>query len=76
VSELESFSWFVGDIYYGSLDPALGPRVFSRWAPGAEATAVFTGRSKQGGGEILHIIKMALSNPDFMPFLHRARSDR
>jgi hypothetical protein len=35
----------------------------------------FTGRSKRGGGEILHIIKMALSNPDFVPFLHRARSN-
>jgi hypothetical protein len=53
----------------------LGLRVFSGWAPGAEAAAVFTGRSKWGGGEILHI-KMALSNPDFAPFLHRARSDR
>ena len=45
----------------------------SDWAPGAEATAVFTDRFKKGGGEILDIIKVPLANPDFAPFLQRAR---
>jgi branched-chain amino acid transport system substrate-binding protein len=45
----------------------------SDWAPGAEATAVFTDRFKKGGGEILDVIKVPLANPDFAPFLQRAR---
>ena len=56
--ELEEFSALVGDIYDASLDPTLWPRVFSRWAPAAEATAVFTDRFEKGGGEILDIIKV------------------
>ena len=63
----------MGDIYDALLDPMLG--VFSRWAPGTEATAVFTDRFKKGGGKILDIIKVP-PNPDFAPFLQRARSDR
>ena len=46
MSELEEFSALVGDIYEASLDPTLWPGVFSRWAPGAEAAAVFTDRLK------------------------------
>jgi branched-chain amino acid transport system substrate-binding protein len=45
----------------------------SDWAPGAEAAAVFTDRFKKGGGEILDVIKVPLANPDFAPFLQRAR---
>jgi branched-chain amino acid transport system substrate-binding protein len=45
----------------------------SDWAPGAEATAVFTDRFKKGGGEVLDIIKVPLANPDFSPFLQHAR---
>ncbi len=45
----------------------------SDWAPGAEATAVFTDRFKKGGGEVLDTIKVPLANPDFAPFLQRAR---
>jgi hypothetical protein len=48
---------------------------FSRWTPGAEATAAFTDRFKNGDGGILNIIKVPLSNPDFAPFLQHARSD-
>ena len=45
----------------------------SDWAPGAEATAVFTDRFTKGGGQILDTIKVPLANPDFAPFLQRAR---
>ena len=47
--------------------------VQSDWAPGAEATAVFTDVYKKAGGEILETIKVPLANPDFAPFLQRAR---
>jgi len=45
----------------------------SDWAPGAEATAVFTDAYKKAGGEILETIKVPLANPDFAPFLQRAK---
>lgn len=70
----KNFQRLWGDIYDASLDPTLWPRVFSRWAPAAEATAVFTDRLEKGGGEILDIIKVP-PNPDFARFLQRARSD-
>jgi branched-chain amino acid transport system substrate-binding protein len=47
--------------------------VQSDWAPGAEATAVFTAYYTKGGGQILETIKVPLANPDFAPFLQRAR---
>jgi len=47
--------------------------VQSDWAPGAEATAVFTETYRAAGGEILETIKVPLANPDFAPFLQRAR---
>jgi branched-chain amino acid transport system substrate-binding protein len=47
--------------------------VQSDWAPGAEATAVFTDAFKKAGGEVLDTIKIPLANPDFSPFLQRAR---
>jgi len=47
--------------------------VQSDWAPGAEATAVFTETYKRAGGEILDTIKVPLANPDFAPFLQRAK---
>ena len=70
----KNFQRLWGDIYDASLDPTLWPRVFSRWAPGAEATPVFTDRLEKGGGEIIDIINVP-PNPDFAPFLQRARSD-
>jgi branched-chain amino acid transport system substrate-binding protein len=45
----------------------------SDWAPGAEATAVFTDAYKKAGGEVLETIKVPLANPDFAPFLQRAK---
>ncbi len=46
----------------------------SDWAPGHEATAVFTEIYTKGGGQILETIKIPLANPDFAPFLQRARA--
>jgi branched-chain amino acid transport system substrate-binding protein len=45
----------------------------SDWAPGHEATAVFTDAYTKGGGQILELLKVPLANPDFSPFLQRAR---
>src|SRR4051794_28686913 len=47
--------------------------VQSDWAPGAEATAVFTEAFTKAGGQVLDTIKVPLANPDFSPFLQRAR---
>jgi branched-chain amino acid transport system substrate-binding protein len=45
----------------------------SDWAPGAEATAVFTDYFTKAGGQVVETIKVPLANPDFAPFLQRAR---
>ena len=45
----------------------------SDFAPGAEASAVFTAAFTKAGGQIAETIKVPLSNPDFAPFLKRAR---
>ena len=45
----------------------------SDFAPGAEASAVFTAAFTKAGGQIAETIKVPLSNPDFAPFLERAR---
>ena len=47
--------------------------VLSDWAPGAEAGNVFARHFTQGGGQILDTLKVPLANPDFSPFLQRAR---
>jgi branched-chain amino acid transport system substrate-binding protein len=47
--------------------------VQSDWAPGAEATAVFTEAFTKAGGQVVEAIKVPLANPDFAPFLQRAR---
>ncbi|MCC6778421.1 MAG: ABC transporter substrate-binding protein [Hyphomicrobiales bacterium] len=47
--------------------------VQSDWAPGAEATAVFTDSFTRAGGQVVETIKVPLANPDFAPFLQRAR---
>jgi branched-chain amino acid transport system substrate-binding protein len=47
--------------------------VQSDWAPGAEATAVFTDSFTKAGGQVVQTIKVPLANPDFSPFLQRAR---
>ena len=66
MSEPEEFSALVGDIYDASLDPTL---------MGAGGHRRVPDRLEKGGGEILDIIKVP-PNPDFAPFLQRARSDR
>jgi branched-chain amino acid transport system substrate-binding protein len=45
----------------------------SDWAPGNEASAVFTDHFKNAGGEVADTIKVPFQNPDFSPFLERAR---
>lgn len=45
----------------------------SDFAPGHDALASFKARFTAGGGEIIEEIKAPLSNPDFAPFLQRAR---
>ena len=47
--------------------------VQSDWAPGNEAAAVFSDRFVKAGGDVLETIKVPLANPDFSPFLQRAR---
>jgi len=46
--------------------------VQSDWAPGAEATAVFTDFFTKAGGQVTETLKVPLANPDFSPFLQRA----
>ena len=47
--------------------------VLSDWAPGAEAGKVFEANFTKGGGQVLDTLKVPLGNPDFSPFLQRAR---
>ncbi len=47
--------------------------VQSDWAPGHEATKVFSESFTKAGGQIVDTIKVPLANPDFAPFLQRAR---
>jgi branched-chain amino acid transport system substrate-binding protein len=47
--------------------------VASDWAPGAEASGVFTSVFVKAGGAVVETIKVPLANPDFAPFLQRAR---
>jgi branched-chain amino acid transport system substrate-binding protein len=43
------------------------------WAPGLEAEAAFKERVANSGAEIVDSIRVPLANPDFAPFLQRAR---
>src|SRR3984885_11212320 len=47
--------------------------VLTDWAPGAEAGNVFEQHFTKGGGQLLDTLKVPLANPDFAPFLQRAR---
>jgi branched-chain amino acid transport system substrate-binding protein len=47
--------------------------ILSDFAPGAEAGKVFEQHFTQGGGIVLDTLKVPLANPDFAPFLQRAR---
>jgi branched-chain amino acid transport system substrate-binding protein len=43
------------------------------FSPGHEAEAIFKGRYLAAGGRIAEFIRVPLQNPDFAPFLQRAR---
>jgi branched-chain amino acid transport system substrate-binding protein len=47
--------------------------IVNDWAPGLEAEGAFKARVTDGGGEILASLRVPLANPDFAPFLQRAR---
>jgi branched-chain amino acid transport system substrate-binding protein len=47
--------------------------IASDWAPGHEASGVFASTFTQAGGLVVETLKVPLANPDFAPFLQRAR---
>jgi branched-chain amino acid transport system substrate-binding protein len=47
--------------------------IVNDWAPGLEAEATFRDRIAKGGAQILASLRVPLANPDFAPFLQRAR---
>jgi branched-chain amino acid transport system substrate-binding protein len=50
--------------------------IVNDWAPGLEAEAAFKERAVKGGAEIVESMRVPLANPDFAPFLQRARDDK
>src|SRR4051812_44960543 len=48
----------------------------SDYAPGADALAAFKGAFEKAGGKLSEEIKFPLANPDFAPFLQRAKDAR
>src|SRR5258708_24373676 len=50
--------------------------IVNDWAPGLEAEAAFKERIAKGGAEIIESMRVPLANPDFAPFLQRARDDK
>jgi branched-chain amino acid transport system substrate-binding protein len=47
--------------------------IVNDWAPGLEAEGAFKDRAAKGGAQILESMRVPLANPDFAPFLQRAR---
>jgi branched-chain amino acid transport system substrate-binding protein len=47
--------------------------IVNDWAPGIEAEGIFKDRIARGGGQIPASLRVPLANPDFAPFLQRAR---
>jgi branched-chain amino acid transport system substrate-binding protein len=47
--------------------------IVNDWAPGLESEATFKDRILKGGVQILESMRVPLANPDFAPFLQRAR---
>jgi branched-chain amino acid transport system substrate-binding protein len=47
--------------------------IVTDWTPGAEASKIFEQHFNDGGGQVLDTLKVPLANPDFAPFLQRAR---
>jgi branched-chain amino acid transport system substrate-binding protein len=50
--------------------------IVNDWAPGLEAEAAFKAGIAHGGAEIVESMRVPLANPDFAPFLQRARDDK
>jgi branched-chain amino acid transport system substrate-binding protein len=48
----------------------------SDYAPGIDSEVSFKDTFATGGGQILEAIRVPLANPDFAPFLQRARDDK
>jgi branched-chain amino acid transport system substrate-binding protein len=48
----------------------------SDYAPGIDSETSFKETFTKGGGEIVEFIRTPLANPDFAPFLQRARDDK
>jgi branched-chain amino acid transport system substrate-binding protein len=46
----------------------------NEWAPGLESEAVFKGRIEASDAKVVDSLRMPLANPDFAPFLQRARN--
>src|SRR5215470_6500467 len=47
--------------------------IVNDWAPGLEAEAAFKDRISKSSTQIMESIRVPLANPDFAPFLQRAR---
>jgi branched-chain amino acid transport system substrate-binding protein len=47
--------------------------IVNDWAPGLESEAAFRERALKGGLHIVESLRVPLANPDFAPFLQRAR---
>jgi branched-chain amino acid transport system substrate-binding protein len=47
--------------------------IVNDWAPGLEAEAVFRDRVSKSSAKVVESIRVPLANPDFAPFLQRAR---
>jgi branched-chain amino acid transport system substrate-binding protein len=47
--------------------------ILTDWTPGTEAAKVFERHFTKGGGQVLDTLRVPLANPDFAPFLQRAR---
>jgi branched-chain amino acid transport system substrate-binding protein len=50
--------------------------IVSDYAPGVDSENSFKQSFATGGGEIIEALRVPLQNPDFAPFLQRARDDR
>ena len=47
--------------------------IVNDWAPGLEAEGAFKDRIAKGGAQVMDSLRVPLANPDFAPFLQRAR---
>jgi len=47
--------------------------IVNDWAPGVESETTFKEAAVKGGAQIIETIRVPLANPDFAPFLQRAR---